>query len=473
MIANTKAWILRHRVPILVFVLALCVRTFFIVSAPDDKIATYALGADGSDYVNEALNIVDGHGFSRNTNAPFLPDMIRTPIYPLFLALIYSIFNSFYAALFVKALISATIPLIAMACVRFFSTNKILSLIVGLVFVCEPHMVFYTIFFTSETLFVPFFYLFIYTFMRWIQRGDTSDIVYAGITLGIATLTRPISILIPVLCVGIMLLVYNTRRNKKILLHGVLLVCIFFATLSPWMIRNYIHFNTLSLSTVGWFNVYTRFATDITAAYDKTDFYTAYQKNLDALSTKGFINHPPPVSEREIQRGDFMPILKKESFEIIRNHPKEFMQVSTLATIAVLTHDNTLNILETAWNLETTRPPFSPTLHVAQYGVIPTIKALTPYIHGPYIIPYIGRALWLIVTLLALYGTWVGIRNPNHRFLTAFLSSVVIYFIIFTINASPQIDGRYRTQFFICLILLCVMAYEHIATYIYKRHTHV
>lgn len=470
MISETNAWLRRHKIGVAIFFFALAIRLFFILSAPPEKITTFALGADGSDYANEALNIVNGHGFSRNIQTPFLPDMIRTPIYPLVLALVYVLFNSFYPILFLQALLSSCIPLIGMSLMRLFSDKKSSVLVAGLALAIEPHMVFYTIFFTSETIFVPLFCIFIYTFVKWMINQKISYLAIASITLGVATLTRPISILIPILCIGCALILYQTHKHKNILVHIGIFILIFIATLSPWMIRNKIQFNTFSISTVGWFNVYTRFTTDIMATHNKTDFYTSYQRNLDILSIKGYVKHPPPVSELEIQKAEFMPILKKESIEIIQRYPKDFLIVSTLAALSVLTQDNTLNILETNWEIKSKRPPLSPTLYFAQNGFKKTFSYLLPYIHGTYIIPYIGRALWTLVFIMTIYGFLViQQHNKEKKILATFLCSIIIYFIIFTINASPQIDGRYRTQFFICELVLCLVAFEHLIQYTKKQ----
>jgi len=48
---------------------------------------------DSKSYERLALNLIAGHGFSQGQEESFAPDIYRTPVYPLFIALIYAIFG--------------------------------------------------------------------------------------------------------------------------------------------------------------------------------------------------------------------------------------------------------------------------------------------------------------------------------------------------------------------------------------------
>jgi hypothetical protein len=67
------------------FVVAVGIRLLYVSSLPaDSPIAS----VDAWGYHRLALNLAEGNGFSLRRAAPFVPDSVRTPLYPLFLLLI-------------------------------------------------------------------------------------------------------------------------------------------------------------------------------------------------------------------------------------------------------------------------------------------------------------------------------------------------------------------------------------------------
>ena len=70
-----------------VFLLALSARALFFACAvanSDGRFTQVFPRDDG--YYEIAENLIAGNGFSKEIRSPFIPDSIRAPIYPLFLA---------------------------------------------------------------------------------------------------------------------------------------------------------------------------------------------------------------------------------------------------------------------------------------------------------------------------------------------------------------------------------------------------
>lgn len=65
------------------FLLAIIPRLLYLASIPQEAVLE-SVDAKGYDLL--ARNLLAGHGFSRQTEAPYLPDGLRTPLYPSFLA---------------------------------------------------------------------------------------------------------------------------------------------------------------------------------------------------------------------------------------------------------------------------------------------------------------------------------------------------------------------------------------------------
>src|SRR3989344_3477241 len=97
-----------------IFLLAVVVRVlFFAVSyyVSDKEFASVFPRYDG--YYEIAENLLAGNGFSREIQSPFLPDSVRTPLYPLFIAGLVYVFKSYYAVLVAQILLASLIPLLA------------------------------------------------------------------------------------------------------------------------------------------------------------------------------------------------------------------------------------------------------------------------------------------------------------------------------------------------------------------------
>src|SRR5437870_5156450 len=76
------------RVSALLFAIALSARWVYALSFPAN---VQLEDVDARGYQALALNALTGHGFSLNTAPPYVPDAIRTPAYPLFVAFVYSV----------------------------------------------------------------------------------------------------------------------------------------------------------------------------------------------------------------------------------------------------------------------------------------------------------------------------------------------------------------------------------------------
>ncbi len=463
--SSANRFLQAHKMAVLIFILALSVRLLCISIAPPVP-ALFGYGADGGDYVNEAQNILQGHGFSRDHTPPFEPDAIRTPLYPLFLTGVHALFGSFAAVVYIEALLSSLIPLFAMAFVRFFVRKESLVVATGIFFAIEPHTVFYTTFFASEGVSIILLYAGLYSLMQWHHEEHSRDAGLAGWWLALSALARPIVAYVPLVLWPLFALVGYFRKDFRTQArrYGVFAL-VFVLVLSPWMLRNYHEFDSFGLGTVGWFNVYTRLAVTVVAIDEKTDFYTAYHQLLDQLSTRGYITHKPPVSEYEIQSPQFVPVLKAESLRILGEHKKALASFVVTGTLAVLTQDNTSVVIETLTGLQPKRPPFSPSLYISQHGLVAGVQALLPYLKGSYLVPYVGRAFWSVLFLLSLVGAGLLMRRGKW-FEVLLCLGCIAYITLFTLNAGAQIDGRYRIQFLLCEVALAVAALEYMIVWI-------
>ena len=209
-------------------------------------------GGDSPGYMLLAKNLVEHGVFSLSDASPYVPSNIRTPGYPLLLTLIYLIFHSFIPAIFFGALISAfAAPLIYLIAREIFAPldkapegrsltgqAERIAFSAGILTAIEPLGLFLGVSILTEGIFTPVLLLAVYCFMKYLKYDNPKNLWISGFLFGTATLIRPITFYFWPLAV--MLIIYKTKYLEwsKVLKTSFLFVAIFFAVLSPWLIRN-------------------------------------------------------------------------------------------------------------------------------------------------------------------------------------------------------------------------------------------
>ena len=171
---------------------ALAVRLLFCAVYWVDKPITH----DAKEYLLLANNIVEGKGFAYE----IIPgDKVehheRAPIYPLFLAVIVSIFGKNYLAIkIIQALIASLLPLI------IFGTAKILfnertGLIAAWIIALYPPLIWGTAEFLSESLFTIIAMAGFYDLAKYHKSNLLKDLLIAVLYLLIAAHTKPVMLM--------------------------------------------------------------------------------------------------------------------------------------------------------------------------------------------------------------------------------------------------------------------------------------
>lgn len=215
------------------------------------------LKEDALHYHQLATSMILYHQFAEKKDGP--SDTLRTPLYPLFISLIYSIQNQPrpWIVLLIQIVMDAA------SCVLLFFLithvlNRMVAFYASLFYALDPFLILYSVTLLSEILFI--FLCILGTCLmtigvsREFERGSGKWIAGSAITFSFGTLVRPIAQFIP-LVFSLFLLYFLRYRLKRALGLIFLFFLLFLLTLSPWMVRNLLRFNTLSLSTAGNYNL--------------------------------------------------------------------------------------------------------------------------------------------------------------------------------------------------------------------------
>jgi 4-amino-4-deoxy-L-arabinose transferase-like glycosyltransferase len=263
---------------IAVFLLALGLRVALFLaigSWRSDVLEKRILVGDPVSYHQIGTNIAKNRVFSTAVAPPYAPDISRTPLYPLFLGALYAISGYRpYVAILVQILVGSV------TCLIVYKIGKIIfddraALLSGLFAAVEYSSISFSNTLFTETLFTFFFVLHFLFLVKFLKSGGTRWLVYSAVFLGLSTLTRPVSAYFFIVLIGVILVRFKKTMRKGIMISTAFTL-IFLATLSPWMVRNYIASGKFLISSaqeevIHWifYNVSRSHKLDQTATQDK------------------------------------------------------------------------------------------------------------------------------------------------------------------------------------------------------------
>lgn len=212
--------------------------------------------ADSVDYHNCAL--VLGHMGAMVNPSAGEPIFWRTPGYPAFLVPFYvwhgiktSPFGDYASVhkviLLIQIFLCSFIPVILFYLAQMLTGSLAIAWITSWIAVFHLGFILASTYILTDALASIFFYFFLIFFFKifslWglekpVSSRWVSSLIIAALSLGVYTWMRPMGKNIGVVAVGMLILLGNTSWSARIK-KGVLFGLVFFASLAPWIIRNY------------------------------------------------------------------------------------------------------------------------------------------------------------------------------------------------------------------------------------------
>ena len=209
-----------------------------------------------------ARNLLAGKGYRIAADGP--PTAFRPPVYPLFLASLYAFGgNQHLTVRLVQVLVElGTILLLVAISRRVFGSQRA-ALLAGAVYAVYFPIALYAATLFSETLYTFLLALFMWALVRargveetpargW-RRGRVAAFAGAGMLLGVVTLTKPTTLLLPVFLA--LPLVWRRDRvgflRREVVRELLPLAAGMCLVLAPWMVRNYVVLGEIVPVTTG------------------------------------------------------------------------------------------------------------------------------------------------------------------------------------------------------------------------------
>jgi 4-amino-4-deoxy-L-arabinose transferase-like glycosyltransferase len=284
------------KVTVVIFVLAVIMRLLYALNVTHSPLVT-----DAKEYDTFGLQLSKGKGY---VNSSAEPTAYRPPVYPFFLAAIYSIAgHNLTWVRFVQALLGAGICVLTYLIATIIFDNTIATLS-GVFCSFYPPLIFSTSQILTETLFT--FLLLLGIFLI-IERQTYAALITTGIIFGLALLTRPFFIFfLPFLFYWIFINnKFETLKTIPIFIIGVLLI------LFPWTLRNYYRLDSfVPLANVGGLTLY--------------NSYVVPQKGFGYNSLEGIEDEYYEIKD-ETERSKY---LLGKSIEYIKNNPAKVSKLT-------------------------------------------------------------------------------------------------------------------------------------------------
>jgi 4-amino-4-deoxy-L-arabinose transferase-like glycosyltransferase len=193
-------------------------------------------------YYERAVSIAEGRGYSVNG----IPTAYWPVGYPSFLAGIFSIFGpSLFLAKLANVVLYLGVTLQTYLLSRKIFQSECAARITLVILSFYPNHIAYSALLSAE---IPFAFLVLLGALSFVsaRRAAGVQVLFAGLAWGLATLTKPQALFIPL----IFIVVFCTSL-RSVAKSGALIYLIIILVVTPWIVRNYIVMGAPRLDTHG------------------------------------------------------------------------------------------------------------------------------------------------------------------------------------------------------------------------------
>ena len=306
---------------------------FFLIVRPwNPEVEKYAIIVrDGRVYHELASTLLETGRFAKSSASP--PEVLRTPLYPAFIALNYWLFGHkpYSVMLFQIVIDTLSCFLLFMMLSRLFDAK--VAALCSLFYAVDPFLILYSSRLVSEIVFVFFFiagfYFLSYVIIAKRDRKALINCGIAGLILGLATWMRVIIMYIPFIIIVFFVVCF--WRKPKVYVKYIVVVLLFFGlAISPWLIRNYVIFDRFSFSTSGSFNLLALYVVPMETPIRNKDKHDVRRELLTEAEKMILADGLDPEKMNEFQRAEYW---KRLALKYIKKDPVSFVKVYLLGVI--------------------------------------------------------------------------------------------------------------------------------------------
>jgi len=406
------------RSALFVFVLALLVRLLLFGRAASDT-GNYFL-PDSREYHKIAVNLVQGNGFSLALQAPFTPDLRRTPLYPSFMALIYGLLGMCPEAVILFQCVLGAALAAGVYVVGCRWMNEKAAFAAGILMSIDPVSVCYANLLLTETLFASLLFAGVILLLDSDWRQQSRYWAISGMLFGLATLCRPVGVLLlPV----VLLAVLGMGKIRARIGYRLPLIWagVFALVLVPWLVRSVRVAGQPILSTIGAYNLVAYRTAGIRAEVGDKPLVDARQECLREAARD---------LDGRIPAGSAVRMFAKEAL----GHPVTALRITIVEFAGFFLYPERSALLELL-GIRFEKTPNYP----GEKAIFMRLQAL---FHAGWaeILLSIVQVLFMMAVCAYAMAAWWRLRH-----LHAWMTGAVILIVVFAlIHAGPEMTARFR-----------------------------
>lgn len=218
------------RVICALFLMSLLLRSLALWLMPETHLSDNAVTA----YLGAASLIRFGEGFFDASYPVFAP-----PLYAVLIAFAQMVLGGDEVPIKIVQVIVDSATTVTLFFLMRELVDARVALLSGATYAMFPYAIYATTYIGSETFFTFFLSIFVWLFTLAIKYQKLSCWMFAGLALGVATMTRGTTQFFP-LFAGLLLLKSREGKLSRDLSHYFLFCFCFALIISPWTIRNYL-----------------------------------------------------------------------------------------------------------------------------------------------------------------------------------------------------------------------------------------
>lgn len=376
--------------------------------------------SDGHGYVTIAQNVLEGRGFSLETEAPFTPDTKRVPLYPLYLAATFALTGgAWWLAALLQTLMGAALVYLIYKVADSFAGRRA-AFFSALFAATYPFAIFLSTQLLAETLFTFVLFGAFAFFVRTPAVAAYRHIVLGGLLMGLTTLVKPAAQYIPLLLVPFIAL---RQRGLLRLTHPIVYIFCFVLVISPWLARN----NQVSGAPMLSFE-----------ANILLDLHVAGYKAFEATGAAGRFEEYRAVREPGALTSASHTEYMQRLLGVIFSDPIGFSKYLAISTVPFVLGDGFVTMVTAlsptqaipAWNFSTSLSALARTIG---FGILPLPLVL---------LSIATKGMWAIVLVSALWGFLRLVRSGGDKMVISLGMVLVIAYFMFA--GGPVQSARYR-----------------------------
>ena len=435
--------------------LALLVRMLTFIPVALNSQRVVELGVDSYEYHFLAVNLAEAGAFSNADAPPYAPNARHVPLYPLFAAIIYSLFGQNFAVLaFAQTIISA------LSCLLLYEIGKIIfgkkaGLLAGVLMALHIGLIGYAPLYQTETLFIFILLVGVYYLAKYIlKQRKNINLIFSGLLLGLAALCRSVGIYLPLVIVAILFFVKMDFLKK--LKSSVIFLGCFLLVISTWTLRNYLAFKDFLFTPTAQFSLFFITATEIETELTNENFGEVLEKKINkyGLGPKDKYNRFV-ASDKEA-----VLVAKRKTF---LSEALKIMRTNALATLKVYLRGRIYTcffplhgpMLGDIWGRSSGTGIFS------KISNLPLRESIANIFKDKTNWPKLMIIVYGVAYMLGVYfGAGLSLVKVKTKSLSFFLLlAIAIYFPLISFVGPKRVYPRYRLPMMPFVLLLAAKAF--------------